>query len=196
MLKRAGAWLLANWKPALLACAGLALLIMLWVSMLPGLAPVGAATPAAPDPALRHETQTDTPVQSGTVKTYAPEVKRKLPLPPQVQADDNKQVLGASRLPADDHPQTVTTVIDTKTGATETYVARDPLPWLAVDTSGDAGIYYGLRNGAKAFRVEARQGFIAIKAVHIGIIAGFDQPIGAMQNAPDTFIGMGAWAHW
>lgn len=183
-------------KFAVLAAAALALLVLLWASMHQERTAVGTAMPAVPAPEVAHETKADTPIQSGTVKTYAPAVKRNLNLPPQVQADDTKQVLEASKVPADDHSQIVTTLVDTKNGKTETYVTREPLPWLAFDYTGDAGAYYGLRNGVKAFRLEARQSLFAVKGVRFGGIASFDQPIGGTQSSPSTFVGVGAWAHW
>lgn len=158
--------------------------------------PVSVATPAAKAPEVAHEARADTPIQSGTVKTYPQAVKRKLHLPPQVQADAAKQVLDASHLPADNHPQTVTTVIDSNTGATETYVRRDPLPLFAVDLSGEAGLYAGYRNGAPALRADIRQGLFAVKAVHIGGIVSWDQPIGGSPLPPTSFIGGGVWGHW
>jgi hypothetical protein len=185
----------ATWFPALILVAVLATFIVRWADN-HNQTPVGTSTPGAPDPAIKHEPRQDTPVQSGTVKTYPAETKRKLDLPADVRDDNSRQVLDATRVPADDHPQTVTTVIDTRTGASSTYVARDPLPWLAFDYTGDAGVYYGWRNGAKALRLEARQGFITIKAVHVGIIASLDQPLAGAPTPPDTFIGAGAWAHW
>lgn len=186
----------AYWKIGLYSIASLIAAIALWASMHQERAPVGAALPAAKAPEVVHEVKADTPIQSGTVKTYPKAVKRKLNLPAQVQADDTKQVIDASKLPADDHPQTVTTVIDTKTGETETFRQRDPLPLFAIDTTGEAGLFIGLRNGATALRGEARQSLFTIKAVHLGGIASFDQPIGGSQLPPSTFIGGGAWAHW
>ncbi len=186
----------AHWKPILYGIASLIAAIVLWVGMHREHAPVGTAMPAAVAPEVVHETKIDTPIQSGTVKTYPKAAKRKLNLPAQVQADDTQQVIDASKLPADDHPQTITTVIDTKTGETETFRQRDPLPLFATDTTGEAGLFIGLLNGATALRGEVRQSLFTIKAVHFGGIASFDQPIGGSQLPPSTFIGGGAWAHW
>lgn len=189
-------FLKAYWKIGLYSIASLIGVVVLWVDMHQERAPVGAALPAAKAPEVVHEVKTDTPIQSGTVKTYPKAVKSKLNLSAQVQADDTKQVIDASRLPADDHPQTFTTIIDTKTGETETFRQRDPQPLFAFDTTGEAGLYFGLRNGATALRGEVRQSLFMIKAVHLGGIASFDQPIGGSQLPPSTFIGGGAWAHW
>jgi hypothetical protein len=186
----------AYWKPILYGIASLIGAVVLWASLHHERAPVGAAMPAAVAPEVMHEAKTDTPIQSGTVKTYPKAVKQKLNLPAQVQADDTKQVIEASKLPADDHPQTVTTVIDTKTGETETFRQRDPLPLFAVDTTGEAGVFIGLRNGSMALRADVRQSVFMIKAVHVGGIASLDQPIGGAALQPSTFIGGGIWGHW
>jgi hypothetical protein len=191
-------WLKLHWKNAALATGCLVGVVLLWAGFQqqrerPS---VGVAMQAKADPQVAKETKTDTPVQSGTVKTYAPETKRKLDLPAAVQADATKQVVESSRVPADDHPQTVTTVIDTKTGATETFVARDPLPLLALDPAGEAGLYYGYRNGAKAIRIEARQGLFMVKAVHVGVTGSVDQVVGGGQTPPAGFVGVGAWTRW
>ncbi|MEW6314155.1 MAG: hypothetical protein AB1513_08975, partial [Pseudomonadota bacterium] len=107
-------------------------------------------------------------------------------------------VLESSQVPADDHPQTVTTVIDTETGETETYVKRDPLPWFAWDTHGEAGIYAGLARGSPALRLEARQGIFAVKALHAGVIASYDQLLAPSPFAPQGagFVGVGVWMKW
>jgi hypothetical protein len=186
----------AHWKPILYGIASLIAAVVLWASLHHQRQPVGAAMPAAIAPEVAHETKTDTPIQSGTVKTYPKAAKRKLNLPEQVQADDTKQVLDASQLPADDHPQTVTTVIDVKTGETETFRQRDPLPLFAIDTTGEAGVFFGLRNGSMALRTEVRQSVFMIKAAHIGGIISFDQPVGSSALPPSSFIGFGLWGHW
>lgn len=185
----------AHWKFALYSFASLLAVVVLWAGMHRERVPLSVAVPAVAATEVAHEIKTATPIQTGTVKTYPKAVKRKLNLPAQVQADDNKQVLEASKLPADDHPQTVTTVIDVKTGETETFRRRDPLPLIAIDTTGEAGLFIGLKNGATTLRGEARQSLFTIKAVHVGGIVSFDQSIGGAQQ-PSSFIGGGAWGHW
>jgi hypothetical protein len=168
--------------------------VLLWAGMHREPARINDAVPAPVAPELIHEGKTDTPIQS--IKTYPKSVKRKLNLPALVQADDNKQVIAASKLPADDYPQTVTTVIDTQTGEISTHMRRDSLPLFSLDTSGDAGLYIGLRNGSTALSGEARQSLFKVYAVHVGGRLVFDQSIGGSQQPPSTFIGGGAWGNW
>lgn len=184
-----------RWKETLIALESAVLAVLIYQGATGGAdrPPVGEAVAARPEPVLAVEVKTDTSIASGTVKTYPPEAKQKLRLPDAVQADKNERVIAASRVAADDHPQTVATTIDTRTGATETYVVRDSLPLLAFDTAGDAGIYFGYRNGVKALRLEGRQSLLAIKGVRFGAIGSLDQPVGGQ---PATFVGVGAWARW
>lgn len=186
----------AHWQLALYAIASLIGCVVLWAGMHQARTPVSMAVLATPAAEVANEVKTDTQIQSGTVKTLPKAVKRKLNLPAQVQADDTRQVLDAVTLPADDHSRTVTPVVDTKTGNTETYVQRNPLPLFAIDTTGEAGLFIGFRNGAAALRGEARQSLFKIRAVNLGGMASFDQPLGGSQLPPSSFIGGGAWGHW
>ena len=186
-----------RWREVVIAVESAVLAVVIYQGATGGTdrPPVGVAVAARPEPVLSRETKADTPIASGTVKTYAPEAKQKLRLPDAVQANQDERVIEASRVPADDHPQTVATVIDTRTGATETYVVRDAMPLLALDTAGDAGLYYGWRGGVRAFRLEARQSLFGVKGVRFGAIGSLDQPVGG-QGAPSTFVGVGAWVRW
>lgn len=129
------------------------------------------------------------------VKVYAPAAKEKLKLPKEVQDDKSKYVLAASRVAPDDHPHTITTVIDQQTGESQTYDTREPLPWLAVDLHGSAGMYYGVKNGYPALRFEAHQNLLDIKAVTVGITATADQMVQGPIQA-DWFVGIGAAYRW
>lgn len=130
-------------------------------------------------------------VYSGGAKT-----KQKLKLPASVVKDDSKQVISGTRIEEnDDHPKTVTTVIDADTGESTTFVTTEPLPWLAVDTRGGIGLYTGFKNGQQVARLQVRQDVLQIKQLHVGAIASVDQPLsGAGQQ--DYFIGVGAEYRW
>lgn len=156
--------------------------------------PVGLAVPAKLSPALKKTEKQSVPVKGGQVRVYAPEAKVRLSMP---WLTDNpaKQVLAAHQVAADDHPQTVTTVLDTDTGDSQTYVTRDPLPWLARDARGEAGIYLGYKNGEPAARLLARQGVFQVKALHFGVLGSVDQPLSGPIEA-DWFAGAGVWARW
>lgn len=129
------------------------------------------------------------------IKGYAAPIKSKLRLPDEVIADQNQTVIAASRVRATDRPQTVTTVLDSETGETKTYVKQEPLPWLAFNTRGDLGIYGGIKNGQPTARLQVRQELLQVKAVHIGGIASFDQPLSGPVRA-DYFVGVGIWGSW
>lgn len=171
-------------------------LFLLWGWMRPVPAPVSVAVPAAPATEIAKTPKVETPVAFKAVKTYPKAAKRKLDLPAHIQADDNKQVVEASKVPADSHTQTVTTLIDVQTGETETYVRRDPLPLIAADYSGDAGLYLGLMNGAPALKLEARQSFLTVKAIHFGVTGQLVQPVGGSATPPSAFVGGGVWGGW
>lgn len=157
--------------------------------------PNNVSVPARIAPEIKRETTVATPIKAGTVQTYKPAMKAKLKLPDSVIRNDAQAVIAASQVKPNDHPQTVTTVIDAETGETETYVKEDPLPWLDWDTRGEAGLYLGLKNGETAARLEVRQGVLAIKSAHLGVIASADQPLTGPLRA-DYFVGAGVWMRW
>jgi len=84
-------------------------------------------------------------------------------------------------------------VIDLDTGASQTYIRRDPLPWLAYSGKGAIGLYYGLKNGRQAVRVQAHQEIARIKRVSIAAIGSVDLEVG---QPPDAFVGVGAAYRW
>ena len=174
-----------------------ALFAAAWVMFMPG-APEpseAVAVPAAEADAVKGEEKKPVAIRSGTVRAYAPAAKANLKLPADVAMDDAKQVIAAHTVDPDEHPQTVTTVIDTDTGESKTYVKPEPIPTFAWNFHGDAGIYAGLKNGERAIRLEVRQGVAQFKAVHVGALASADQPLASPLKA-DYFIGMGAWYRW
>ncbi len=157
-------------------------------------APSAEAVPATIAPEVKSDPKISTPIRGATVKTFTDGSKVKLRLPADVLANDNVHVIQASRVRADDHPQTVTTVLNTETGESQTYVKEEPLPWTALDPHGEAGIYYGIKNGERAVRAEVRQGLVQIKAVHVQAIASIDQATGPVSA--DYFAGVGAVYRW
>lgn len=157
--------------------------------------PVGVQMPAAPAAEVKAETQAPVPITTRTVKAYRPAIKAKLKLPAAVVNDAAEQVVAASSVAADDHPHTVTTVINTETGAVQTFDRRDPLPWLAINTHGRAGIYYGIKNGVQTVRLQVEQELVQVKAVHFGVIGAVDQALG-VPIGTDYYAGVGAWVNW
>jgi len=186
----------SNWKNYAIATLAVALFVSLWVGGRNPVEPIGAAIPAAPAAEVKNTPKVETPVAFKSVPAYPKSSKQKLGLPDPVQKNDNKQVIEAAQIPADDHKRTVSCVQDTQTGQADIYVRRDPLPLLAFDYGGDAGLYFGLRNGAQALRFEARQGFFTVKEIHFGALGSIEQQINGASVPPVSFIGGGLWGSW
>lgn len=155
--------------------------------------PVGTHVIAMPAPPVKGIPKVSLTPKSGAVRVYESRAKIKLDLPAEIAKDDNQQVIESTQVKADDHPQTVTTIINAETGETQTLVRRDPLPWLAWDYRGSIGAYTGLKNGEPAVRVEAKQNLFQTKAVHVGVVASVDQRASGQQ---DYFVGVGAEYRW
>lgn len=179
---------------AVLVIALIASGYLYFTKTVPAAKPTEFSAPANVAPEVRRaETVLVTPTKP--IKVYAAGVKAKLKLPPEVEADKNKSVIAASRVSSSDNPQTVTTVLDTETGESKTYVKEEPLPWLAVDTHGEAGIYYGLKNGKQAVRLELRQNLLQVKAVRLQAVGSLDQYTTGTIS-PDNFVGLGLAYRW
>lgn len=160
-------------------------------------APINVSVPATAAPEIKAVPTMPVAIKAPVrVYTGGAQLKTRLKLPKPVIDDTARQVIAASTVRADDHPQTVTTVINTDTGLSETYVKRDPLPWLAWDARGEVGMYVGLKNGGAAVRIEARQGLVQVKAVHIGVTASLDQSLSGAAGGMDSFVGVGVWTRW
>lgn len=157
--------------------------------------PVGLNVVATPAPAVKKVPVVDKPIKTKTVKVYLPTVKKSVNLPETIQDNPVLDVIASNQVPADDHPQTVTTVINTDTGESQTFVKRDPLPWLALDSRGEAGLYMGVKNGQPTARLEVKQGVFQVKALHFGVVGTVDQPINGAAD-PNYFVGAGVWARW
>lgn len=154
-------------------------------------APTNVIMPAKPAPQVANETTVPV-VAKTSLKVYRPEVKRKLKLPDAVQNNPEQYVVASSRTAPDERPHTITTVLDTSTGEFATLDRAEPLPWIAVSTKTEVGAFYGIKNGQPAFRVQAQQELLRVKAVHLGAVASADMVGGEV----DTFVGVGVWAKW
>jgi hypothetical protein len=161
----------------------------------PDPAPVGLNIPATPAPEVKKVEMVAKPIKSHTVKVYPAAVKNKIKLPEVVLDNPALEVIASSQVKADDHPQTITTLIDTDTGESQTFVKRDPLPWIAWDNRGEAGLYMGIKNSEPTVRLEAKQGLFQVKGLHFGVMGSVDQPLSGAQGT-DYFVGAGAWARW
>jgi len=125
------------------------------------------------------------------VKVYAggAPVKLKLSLPQSVVDNAGQHVIASSKIAASEHPHTVTTVIDEKTGESQTFVRTDPLPWVAYSSKGAAGIYYGIKSGKQVARLQVRQDVLQVKALRAGVMASVD-------SDGQTFAGVGLEYRW
>lgn len=116
-------------------------------------------------------------------------LKNGLKLPENIVKDDSQQVISSSEVKNDDHPHTVTTIINTETGESETYDKKEPLPWLVYDTRGSVGIYYGYKGGAPVARLEAKQDMFDMKSVRCGAV-------GSVDSDASYFAGLGCSYNW
>lgn len=135
---------------------------ILWLFK-PAPAPIGEHAPAKVAPQV-----IDVPKVSITpakIKVYAPKAKANLKLPESMRMDTNIHVVESTWVPADDHPQTITTVINAETGETETLVRREPLPWLAFKKTGAIGLSYDAITSLRTLSI--RQDILQIKQLYL-----------------------------
>lgn len=180
------------WQYKAAAVVTLAASLAVWWHFRPQPAPVSVPVIATPSKAV---SSVGTETVTMPVKVYKPEAKKRLNLPKSLQMDSAKHVAASSTIKPDDHPHTVSTIIDDKTGEVTTYDTREPLPWLAVDNHGEAGMAYGIRDGQATVRLEVRQNLLDVKAVKLGVQASVDQPL-AGSIAPSYFVGVGLSYRW
>jgi hypothetical protein len=192
-------WSFAHWK--LIATTLTTLLLLGWgyhlYTQLPK-APVGVSIPAAAAPEVNRLPMTAVivkkPVQvySGGKKT-----KEKLDLPNVIVMDVSQSVLASTKVQADDHSHTVTTVINTETGKSETFDRRDPLPWIAFTTKGDVMLSAGLNmSGDQVGMVQARQGILRIKAVTLGVVGQSSITNTGVGGMIDNSAMAAVWMNW
>ena len=120
-------------------------------------------------------------------------IKEKVKLPEAVIENKNAHVLTAITIDKDEFNKTITTVLDTDTGITTSYVKNEPLSWLSLNLHGDVGLYGGIKNGTTAVRLQANQGIIDIKEIHVKAIGSIDQ---LTNGQTDYFVGVGASYNW
>ncbi|MDP3088884.1 MAG: hypothetical protein Q8M99_11945 [Methylotenera sp.] len=185
---------------ALVLIAILAFIMLQWFNHLQGVlpaAPVGVHVIATPAKQVVDIPKHQAVVKSGSVRVYESRAKNTLKLPEAIKQDEAKQVLESTRVDADDHDQTITTILDTETGDTQTLVRREPLPWIAWRDDGSAGLYAGIKNGTPTARLELKQSLFSVKAIRFGAVAAMDQPLGySVTASPDYFVGVGAEYRW
>lgn len=157
--------------------------------------PVGAHVPATPAPALAQVETVATPIKSGTVQTYKTAAKTRLKLPPAIQSDPHQSVVAASRVEPDAHAYTLTTLVDIETGAVQTLQRREPLPWLARDSSGRLDMLLGQSDEGTVARLSVQQNLLQVKALRLGVAAALTQHLGG-QGGTDWLVGVNLGTTW
>ena len=175
-------------RTRLLLAVGLVAVIALYFYMKPAPMPPGVHVEATPAPEVS-KVPTERVEIAPPIQVYKPTAKAKLNLPKPVQQDAAQHVIASSKTVNDERQHTITTVIDAKTGNTTTYDRVDPLPWIAVNTKSEVGLYYGYRGGEQVVRLQGKQELLQVKALHLGAIATAD-------SDGETFVGAGLWARW
>lgn len=188
-------WLKEQWGPiaAGVGMMGVGLAIM---SVVPS-RPVATPRVATVAPEVRRvETEVITPK---SIVVYKAPAKKKLAaagaIPKSLEVDTNVAVVAASRVPARERATTVTTTLNTVTGATETYVADAPRPWVALENRGSVSLDYGLkldyRNLApkQVVRLTVREDLVQLKALHLGLVVSGD-------SDGTAFAGVGLSYRW
>jgi cytoskeletal protein RodZ len=159
--------------------------------------PVHQPVTAAPAPEVKAAPVEQ--IQPPKLTVYQAPVKEKLHLAQPIVDDVHEHVLSAVSVKADDHPQTVVSVVDDQTGATQTLVEREPLPLLALDFHGDLTVTGGVTtDGSMAVRVEGWQNVLDVKAAHLGAEVSCTQPIQPISAADRTrcYAGIGMRLSW
>lgn len=140
-------------------------------------------------PAVKNVKKKDL-VMKNPLKVYDDKAKPALNLPDEVKADPKKHVASSTQIQADPHPQSVTTIVDEKTGEFTTFTKLDPYPWLAFEPRGSIGMAYGAKyqsfdHGTHVVgRLRAEYELVRVKALKIGIE-------GTLDTDRDAFIGIG-----
>ena len=179
-------------RTALMACAGMIIVGVIiaavaWHLLPPAPAPAAAWVAAAPAPQLFNLPQQI--ITPPAVRVYAPPAKQKLDLPDAIKNDPAAHVIAATRVPIDPRPQTVTSLIDARTGTVTTLIRRDDYPLLATQRSGELRLDYGYKNAHPITRLTLRADLVQIKAAQLGIAATLD-------TDGQHFVGAGVGFKW
>lgn len=172
------------WIPWLVLTLLLAVVWTFWPSPAPE---VGVSAPLPPATEVRTVEKVVERVKY--VKVYPSETKQNLDLPKDVVADPVKKVTATGKLSADERPYTMTAVLDTSSGESEVYARPDPLPWVAVSTKSQVGLFYGYKGHEPVLRLHGVQEVLQVKALRAGATA-------ALDSDGETFVGLGVWARW
>lgn len=142
---------------------------------------------AQPAKELKHaktETLTCKPVI-----VFQDRVKRDLNLPETVVKDPDRKVTASVKVPASEYHNTVSSVYDTGTGATDMFIRRDKLPWLAMTTRYELGIGYGASDNGSVTRLDGSVELLQVKALRLGLV-------GTLDSSGAYYGGGRVWARW
>ena len=123
------------------------------------------------------------------VVVYQDRVKRDLALPETVAKDPDKKVTASTKVSASDFPNTVTSVYDTGTGATDLFIRRDKLALFAMNTRYEVGVGYGYTQDGPVTRLDGSVELIQVKALHLGLT-------GTIDSSGAYYVGGRAWVRW
>lgn len=149
-----------------------------WIKYHPRQVPVGIQVAAAPAKVIESTPQIK--IVPKYIYVYIPAAKKELNLPQAEQDNKGSFVIGSSSIGSSDRPQTVTTVLDTDTGKTRTYVAQAPYPWLAAENNREVSLQYGWKSGlgmasnGMTWRAEFSDDLVQVKALHLGVHSTID----------------------
>lgn len=162
---------------------------LLWPSK-----PSEVSVPAMPAPEVKRAPTKRVQVKQ-PVKVFEDKTKFALKLPDAIVKNEDEHVLAATQVKGSTRPQTVTTVIDEKTGESQTFVKTDPYPWLALENRGEVRMSYGYRYSGLGQPVKAigRLSFhydaIRVKALTFG-------PSATIDTDGQAFVGVGVAYRW
>ena len=178
-----------------LICLLIGIFFNTWRQEVAQIAPVNVQVPATPAPEVAKTEQVRKPLKATSVKAYPASVKNALKLPQTALDNPVLEVIASTQVPADKRKQTITSLLNTETGEVETYARRDPLPWIAAQPSGQAGLFYLQRQHGQVLQLSAQQSLVQIKGVHVGVKGSIEQPVtGPGETA--WAAGVGVWVEW
>ena len=120
------------------------------------------------------------------VIVYRDRIKKDLGLPETIVKATTKKVTASTKVPASDFPNTVTSVYDSGTGATDMFIRQDKTPWLGFARKGTLGLAYGVQDDGEATtRLSASYSLLSVKRLNLGLT-------GDIATSGRAFIGVGA----
>lgn len=158
-------------------------------------APVNVQVPATPAKEVAKAKTVSKPLKTTTVEVYPASVKGALKLPDTALDNPALDIVASTQVKADKRPQTITTLLNTETGEFKTYARRDPLPWIAAQPSGQAGLFYLQRQHGQVLQLSAQQSLVQVKGLHLGIKGSVEQPVSGPGETAWA-AGVGVWMEW